>query len=133
MCIAKTNQNVEYDVRCDADNIGGQHQPEELPILRRRRQFRTAHGLHAGRKGQTDGQSEGDPGATRGDGDEARRGRKGARFPPEADQRQPPPGKQALSIPPILSPFYSACLEDEASWCPRGGPVTTTVMISMDP
>lgn len=84
---------MEHDVRCDADNIGGQHQPEELPILRRRRQFRTAHGLHAGRKGQTDGQFEGDPGTARGDGDEARRGREGARLPPKADQRQPPPGR----------------------------------------
>lgn len=94
MRVAIFGYNVEHDVRRDADDIGGQHQPEELPVLRRGRQFRTAHGLHAGRAGQADGQPQGDAGASRGDRDEARRGREGARLPPEADQRQPPPGER---------------------------------------
>lgn len=84
---------MEHDVRRDADNIGGQHQPAELTILRRGCQFRTAHGLDVGREGQIDGQFAGDAGTSRRNRDETRGGGEGTGFSSATDQRQFAPGR----------------------------------------
>lgn len=84
---------MEYDVRRDADNIGGQHQPEEFAIFRRGREFRTINGVYAGRKRQVDGQFAGDTGTARGDRNKIVGSRKGTGFPPETNSSEFTTGK----------------------------------------
>lgn len=55
-------QNVEYDVRRDADHFGGQCVAEQ-PVQRRGCQLRTADGVDVGRTGQANGEFARGPGA----------------------------------------------------------------------
>lgn len=75
--VAAYAQNVEYDVRRDADDRGGQHEPAELAIFRRGRELRAADGADAGRARQTDGDDTRASGTAAGDGNAANRGREG--------------------------------------------------------
>lgn len=106
------SEHVEHDVRRDADHLGGQHQPEELAILRRRCQLRAADGLDAGRARQAHGQPKGDAGAAGGDRDEAPGRGEGARLAPETDRRQFAAGKETeLAHSPLCAdghPRYTA-------------------------
>lgn len=91
-------QDVEHDVRRDADHIGGQHQPAQLPVLGGGRQLRAADGVHAGRAGQAHGQSEGDSGEAVGHRDQVDRRREGTRLAAEADRRQSSSGRVSNCI-----------------------------------
>lgn len=70
-------QNVEYDVRRDADDRGGQHEPTELAILRRGWEYRTTDGANAGWAWQDDGIDARAPRAAAGDGSAIGGGREG--------------------------------------------------------
>ena len=90
--------DVEHDVRRDADHLRGLDQPEELPVGRgrpvgrRRRQLRAADGVDARRAGQARGLAQVGAGQVRRAGGQDQGPGEGAGLAPQATQPKPTPG-----------------------------------------
>lgn len=106
-------RHVEHDVRRYAYHLGGQHLAEEFPVLRRGREFRAAHGLDAGRTGQTHGQSERDSGKAVRNRSQTIGSGKRTGFSSETNLGQPSSGLWSFTIRSAVEsrPLYLLCID----------------------